>query len=113
MQEFKDFKNEVFDQMVDSLDDMFEDHVILKHTKVGLNTKILSVYKEDGFIRERIFNEKDDGVALAFMVPYKDLDDYFETMDEIYSNLNISYEIIKITYDEDQNKRVYSIKVEV
>lgn len=113
MQEFKDFKNEVFDQMADSLDDMFEDHVILKHAKAGLNTKILSEYKEDGFIRERIFNEKEDGVSLGFMVPYKDLDDYFETMNKIYSDLNISYEIAKITYDEDQNKRVYTIKVEV
>lgn len=108
--EFKDFKNDVFDQMVGSLDDMYQSYVILKHNRKGVNTKLLSIFK-DGFIQERIFNENKEGVSLAFQVPYESLDEYFKSMDEIYEENKIDYELSKITYDEEYTKRTYTLTV--
>ena len=110
MQEFKDFKNEVFDQMVDSLDDLYQNYVILKHNKGGLNTKLLSIFK-DGFIHERIFNANNDNVALHFQVPYESLDAYFKTMQDIYDEQQISYELSRITYNDNYTKCTYTLSV--
>ena len=104
----QEFENKVFDEMLSGLEDLYEDHIIIKGSKKGKPVKILSWYK-DGFIQEKNFSKDREGVALALQVPYDSLGEYFDTMDEIFTDNGEEYIITCITYDDDYNRRIYSV----